>query len=136
MATMKHVNPDDIRTLFSRAMSDMYRAEVPQYGALLELVADINDETLRRDRDLRASLERAGEFGRLSVDAMAPFVSEPRRSSSRSAASSRSWGCIRSAIMISRSLAFRSTRLRSGRSTTRRCGAIRSAFSLRSCGWN
>jgi 16S rRNA G966 N2-methylase RsmD len=39
MATMKHVNPDDIRTLFSRAMSDMYRAEVPQYGALLELVA-------------------------------------------------------------------------------------------------
>jgi uncharacterized glyoxalase superfamily metalloenzyme YdcJ len=59
MATMKHVNPDDIRTLFSRALSDMYRAEVPQYGALLELVADINDETLRRDRDLRASLERA-----------------------------------------------------------------------------
>ncbi|MGH6853753.1 MAG: 2-oxoadipate dioxygenase/decarboxylase family protein, partial [Methylocella sp.] len=68
MATMKHVNPDDIRTLFSRAMSDMYRAEVPQYGALLELVADINDETLRRDRDLRASLEWAGEFGRLSVE--------------------------------------------------------------------
>jgi uncharacterized glyoxalase superfamily metalloenzyme YdcJ len=32
MATMKHVNPDDMRTLFSRAMSDMYRAEVPQYA--------------------------------------------------------------------------------------------------------
>ena len=45
MATMKHVNPDDIRALFSRAMSDMYRAEAPQYGALLELVADVNDET-------------------------------------------------------------------------------------------
>ena len=68
MATMKHVNPDDIRTLFSRAMSDMYRAEAPQYGALLELVADVNDETLRRDPDLKASLERAGEFDRLSVE--------------------------------------------------------------------
>jgi Domain of unknown function (DUF1338) len=61
MATMKHVNPDDIRTLFSRAMSDMYRAETPQYGALLELVADVNDETLRRDPDLKASLERASK---------------------------------------------------------------------------
>jgi uncharacterized glyoxalase superfamily metalloenzyme YdcJ len=68
MATMKHVNPDDIRTLFSRAMSDMYRAEAPQYGALLELVADVNDETLRRDPDLKASLERAGELDRLSVE--------------------------------------------------------------------
>ena len=67
MATMKHVNPDDIRTLFSRAMSEMYRAEAPQYGALLELVADVNDETLRRDPDLKASLERAGELDRLSV---------------------------------------------------------------------
>jgi len=68
MATMKHINPDDIRTLFSRAMSDMYRAEAQQYGALLELVADVNDETLRRDPDLKASLERAGEFDRLSVE--------------------------------------------------------------------
>src|SRR5580704_4451419 len=33
MATMKHVNPDDIRTLFSRAMSEMYRAE--ERGAAL-----------------------------------------------------------------------------------------------------
>src|ERR1700730_8652251 len=68
MATMKHVNPDDIRTLFSRGMSDMYRAEAPQYGALLELVADVNDETLRRDPDLKASVERAGELDRLSVE--------------------------------------------------------------------
>ena len=47
-------------------MSDMYRAEALQYGALLELVADVNDETLRRDPDLKASLERAGELDRLS----------------------------------------------------------------------
>ena len=67
MATT-HIDSDDIRTLFSRAMSDMYRGEVPQYGALLQLVADINDETLRRDPDLKASLEAAGELDRLSVE--------------------------------------------------------------------
>jgi Domain of unknown function (DUF1338) len=77
MATMKHVNPDDIRTLFSRAMSDMYRAEAPQYGALLELVADVNDETLRRDPDLKASLERAGELDRLSVERHGAIESPP-----------------------------------------------------------
>ena len=49
-------------------MSDMYRAEALQYGALLELVADVNDETLRRDPDLKASLERAGELDRLSLE--------------------------------------------------------------------
>jgi uncharacterized glyoxalase superfamily metalloenzyme YdcJ len=67
MATT-HIDSDDIRTLFSRAMSDMYRAEVPQYGALLRLVADISDETLRRDPELKASLEAAGELDRLSVE--------------------------------------------------------------------
>ncbi len=63
-----HIGTDDIRTLFSRAMSDMYRAEVPQYGALLQLVVDINDETLRRNPDLKARLEAAGELDRLSVE--------------------------------------------------------------------
>ncbi|MFX8164793.1 hypothetical protein ABTL04_20920, partial [Acinetobacter baumannii] len=45
---------DEIRTLFSRAMSDMYRAEVPQYGTLMELVDDTNRETLRQHEQLRA----------------------------------------------------------------------------------
>ncbi|MBW5438487.1 VOC family protein [Bradyrhizobium canariense] len=64
----QHVHPDDIRDLFSRAMSDMYRAEVPQYGTLLELVADVNAETLRRNTRLRAELERCGEIERLAVE--------------------------------------------------------------------
>lgn len=68
MAMMTHISPDDIRTLFSRAMSDMYRAEAPQYATLIQLVADVNAETLRRDPDLRARLERAGELDRLSVE--------------------------------------------------------------------
>jgi uncharacterized glyoxalase superfamily metalloenzyme YdcJ len=63
-----HVSSDEIRTLFSGAMSDMYRAEVPQYGALLELVADVNADTLCRDPQLRANLERGDEFDRLNIE--------------------------------------------------------------------
>ena len=36
------VPSDEIRARFSSAMSEMYRDEVPQYGTLIELVADIN----------------------------------------------------------------------------------------------
>ncbi|MBR0751921.1 VOC family protein [Bradyrhizobium jicamae] len=64
----QRTNADEIRTLFSRAMSEMYRAEVPQYGALVELVDDTNHETLRRDEQLRASLERSDELERLNVE--------------------------------------------------------------------
>src|SRR5438874_7548929 len=66
--TARHANPDDIRDLFSRVMSDMYRAEVPQYGTLLELVADVNAEALRADSKMRARLEQSGEINRLSVE--------------------------------------------------------------------
>ncbi|RXH03760.1 2-oxoadipate dioxygenase/decarboxylase HglS [Bradyrhizobium vignae] len=59
---------DEIRTLFSRAMSDMYRVEVPQYGTLMELVNDTNRETLRQHEELRASLERSDELERLDVE--------------------------------------------------------------------
>jgi uncharacterized glyoxalase superfamily metalloenzyme YdcJ len=59
---------DDIRTLFSRAMSDMYRKEVPQYGTLLELVADVNRKVLTADPELRARLAAADELDRLDVE--------------------------------------------------------------------
>ncbi|MGY2812027.1 2-oxoadipate dioxygenase/decarboxylase HglS [Bradyrhizobium sp. USDA 4506] len=64
----RYASPDQIRSLFSRAMSDMYRAEVPQYGTLLDLVADVNAETLSVDSRLRASLEQCGEIERLGVE--------------------------------------------------------------------
>jgi uncharacterized glyoxalase superfamily metalloenzyme YdcJ len=35
-----------VRTMFSRALSRMYQKEVPQYGTLLDLVADTNAEVL------------------------------------------------------------------------------------------
>ena len=36
------LSADDIREEFSQAMSAMYQQEVPQYGTLLALVADVN----------------------------------------------------------------------------------------------
>ncbi|RRH78155.1 2-oxoadipate dioxygenase/decarboxylase HglS [Falsigemmobacter faecalis] len=62
------VTPDDIRTRFSRAMSDMYQAEVPQYGTLLEIVAQTNAATMASDPALKARLEAAGEIGRLNLE--------------------------------------------------------------------
>lgn len=66
--TRNFVSSDDIRSRFSRAMSAMYRSEVPQYGTLVELVEEINDLRLRDDPDLAASLERSGELSRLSEE--------------------------------------------------------------------
>ncbi|RVT93847.1 VOC family protein [Sphingomonas crocodyli] len=60
------VEPDWIRAGFAQAMSDMYRAEVPQYGTLVALVERINADVLARDPDLAAALERAGGLDRLS----------------------------------------------------------------------
>jgi len=63
-----YIDADQIRSLFSRAMSEMYRAEVPQYGTLLALVADVNARTLEQDPALRARLQREGGVDRLSVE--------------------------------------------------------------------
>ena len=68
MSADAFVHPDDIRSMFSSAMSDMYRAEVPQYGTLLELVADVNQESLAANAELREGLERSDELGRLDVE--------------------------------------------------------------------
>ncbi len=62
------VSSDEIRSRFSRAMSTMYRQEVPQYGSLVELVADINARTLQAQPALRAQMERTGETARLGVE--------------------------------------------------------------------
>ncbi len=62
------VSSDEIRSRFSRAMSTMYRQEVPQYGSLVELVSDINANTLQAQPALRAQMERTGEAARLGVE--------------------------------------------------------------------
>jgi len=68
MSAALHVSPDDIRKGFSKAMSDMYRDEVPLYGALMELVAETNARVLETDPGLGQQLQRTGEIQRLDME--------------------------------------------------------------------
>lgn len=68
MTQPQFMHPDDIRSLFSSAMSDLYRKEVPQYGTLIDLVNDVNAATLTADPALKTRLEAAGELDRLAVE--------------------------------------------------------------------
>lgn len=68
MKTNAFVEPDDIRGMFSQALSGMYKAEVPQYGALLDLVADINAKVLLESKGLADHLREAGQLDRLDVE--------------------------------------------------------------------
>lgn len=62
------VSADIIREGFSQAMSAMYQQEVPQYGTLLRLVADVNQQQLAEQPALLARLEQQDELARLSVE--------------------------------------------------------------------
>lgn len=62
------VSPDEIRARFSSAMSDMYKTEVPLYGTLLQLVADINDKEMAEKPELVEQLRWTGEIERLSME--------------------------------------------------------------------
>ena len=55
----------DIRTEFFEAMSAMYRAEVPLYGDLLDIVDDVNRRALSAHPDMAAELRDRGELDRL-----------------------------------------------------------------------
>jgi uncharacterized glyoxalase superfamily metalloenzyme YdcJ len=63
-----HVSPDQIRARFSRAMSAMYQEEVPLYGALLALVAEVNQAVLAYDPALADGLRRSGDLQRLDQE--------------------------------------------------------------------
>ena len=68
MPASAFVSPDAIRTLFSTAMSEMYRLEVPQYGTLMELVAQVNEEARKADPRLDQRLIEGGEVERLHLE--------------------------------------------------------------------
>lgn len=68
MAMSKLVSSDDIRSDFSAAMSAMYREEVPAYGTLMSLVAEVNDETLAGDAAMKARLEATDSLDRISEE--------------------------------------------------------------------
>lgn len=64
----KFVSADALRERFSQAMSAMYQQEVPQYGTLLTLVAEVNQQVLAQDSALAERLTAADELSRLSVE--------------------------------------------------------------------
>jgi len=67
-SSISRLSPDHIRARFSSAMSAMYRSEVPAYGTLLSLVAEVNAEVLDRDAVLAANLASTDQLGRISEE--------------------------------------------------------------------
>ncbi|MGY8666004.1 VOC family protein [Bradyrhizobium sp. UFLA05-109] len=68
MSKRQFTSTDSIRTMFSRAMSNMYRLEVPQYGTLLEIVAEANAATRSTDPVLNQRLVENDEIERLALE--------------------------------------------------------------------
>ncbi|MCU1761905.1 VOC family protein [Pseudomonas sp. 14P_8.1_Bac3] len=68
MSHPNFVSPDLIRQRFSKAMSDMYREEVPLYGALMELVEHTNRQVLESDPQIARQLQSTGEIQRLDLE--------------------------------------------------------------------
>lgn len=66
--SQSYVSSDQIRAWFSRAMSDMYKQEVPLYDTLLDLVAQVNAKTMADQPELAAQLTRTGEVERLDIE--------------------------------------------------------------------
>ena len=65
---MEFVSANKIRSDFSALMSEMYQKEVPLYGDLLDLVKDINAQTLSQNIELKNQLKATGEQDRLSLE--------------------------------------------------------------------
>lgn len=68
MKSSTFLSPDAIRASFSSAMSAMYRTEVPAYGTLLSLVAEVNTGTLTALPELAQRLEQTDTLDRISEE--------------------------------------------------------------------
>jgi uncharacterized glyoxalase superfamily metalloenzyme YdcJ len=68
MTRTNFVSSNEIRSMFSAAMSAMYRTEVPAYGTLMDLVAKVNQETLDADPRLRERLEDTDSLDRITEE--------------------------------------------------------------------
>lgn len=68
MTGKSFASSDQIRSRFAQAMSDMYRQEVPLYGELMSLVAQVNAQVLAEDPALAQRLDRHDERARLDLE--------------------------------------------------------------------
>ncbi|WP_421782020.1 2-oxoadipate dioxygenase/decarboxylase HglS [Kiloniella litopenaei] len=66
--TNAFVAKNDIRAQFSQAMSAMYKEEVPAYGALMDLVADVNAVSLEQDKYLHEQLTHTDGLARITEE--------------------------------------------------------------------
>lgn len=64
----RFISADHIRDRFSKAMSAMYQTEVPQYGTLLQLVREVNQQVLQQHPEQLAAVQWQQEVERLSVE--------------------------------------------------------------------
>lgn len=62
------ISPNSIRAKFSAAMSKMYQTEVPLYGDLMELVQDVNQDTMQHHPEIKQQLQHTGELARLDME--------------------------------------------------------------------
>ena len=68
MSDMNLIPASQIRGAFARAMSQMYRQEVPQYGELLDMVQQINAQELAANPQLSEALDASDTLQRLSAE--------------------------------------------------------------------
>ncbi|MBO6916902.1 MAG: VOC family protein [Rhizobiaceae bacterium] len=66
MSDKSMISPSELRAKFSSAMSLMYRDEVPAYGTLMDLVAEVNSSTLDADQELAQTLKSTNGLARIS----------------------------------------------------------------------
>lgn len=64
----EHLSPTEIRHQFSQAMSTIYRAEVPLYSNLLNLVADVNKSFLDSHPDINDHFTATEQHDRLHYE--------------------------------------------------------------------
>jgi uncharacterized glyoxalase superfamily metalloenzyme YdcJ len=65
---MNVISSNELRVKFSQAMSEMYRKEVPLYGTLLDLVANVNQQVLEQQPQLKNSLKITGSLNCISEE--------------------------------------------------------------------
>ena len=68
MTALAFNSTDATRTTFSKAMSEMYQKEVPQYENLMKLVQEVNEETLEKSPSLSEQLQTHNQLERLGVE--------------------------------------------------------------------
>ena len=68
MTAKNFMKTDEIRYLFSTAMSTMYQKEVPLYTDLIELVNEVNESVMQQQPEIKQQLINTGELDRLGAE--------------------------------------------------------------------